>query len=204
MRYPKHGKAVQQAKNDLANGVRERPMGSNTNGRVRVMQKNTWLGGTGWPWCVAACITWALEAGFKLPYKGAGAYAYLDWARQHGWTCQLGQAVPGDFVVWNIGAGHMSMLVEKYRAGEPVHTIDGNSSDRVKENWRQSSLVRGIVHLPEDPAKLPPAKPPLFEVVTSESGHKVIYTSTASRIGKKLPQLLAKHAKLTVRRKKKR
>lgn len=202
MAYPKHQKAVGQAKNDLANGVQEHPLGSNTNGRVKVMQHNTWLGGTGWPWCVAACITWALEAGFRLPYKGAGAYAYLDWARQHGWTTTLAKAVPGDFVVFNIGAGHMAMLASKATGGQ-VHTIDGNSSDRVKENWRSSSLVRGVVHLPEQPTKLPPAKPPRFEVVTSENGHKVIYASTAGRIAKRLPGFLKRHAKLTIRRRKK-
>lgn len=176
-------------------------MGSNTNGRVRAMQAHTWLGGTRWPWCVAACITWWEEAGFKLPYQGAGAYQFLRWARSAGWTCPLGAAVPGDAIVWNIGSGHMSLLVSKPRDGL-VHTIDGNSSDRVKENWRSRSLVRGVVHVPAEHA-VKPAKPPLFEVVTSESGHKVIYTSTASRIGKRLPKILAKHAKVTIRRRRK-
>lgn len=197
-----HKKAVAGAKTDLRNGVQEVPLGSNTGPRVRVMQSHTWLGGTGWPWCVAACITWAEEAGFKLPYQGAGAYLYLDWAKKEGWTCTLAQAVPGDFVVFNIGSGHMAMLASPVK-GAVVHTIDGNSSDRVKENFRSTALVRGIVHLPEGPIYLPPPKPPLFEVVTSESGHKVIYVSTASKIGKKLPKILTKYGRVTIRRKKK-
>lgn len=199
MPYPKHEAALVAAKKDLAAGVKEVPLGSNTGPRVREMQAHTWLGGTGWPWCVAACVTWAEEASFKLPYQGAGAYAYLDWAKANGWTCTLGQAIPGDFVVWNLGSGHMSMLASPV-AGGMVHTIDGNSSDRVKENMRFASLVRGVVHLPETEHRLGPVKPPLFEVVSSESGHKVIYVSTANRVGKKLPQILARHARVTVRR----
>jgi hypothetical protein len=82
-----------------------------------------------------------------------------------------------------------------------VETIDGNSSDRVKANRRPASLVRGVVHLPEKHSE-PKAKPPLFEVASSASGHKVIYVSTASRVGKRLPAILAKHANVTVRRRK--
>lgn len=198
MAYPKHAKALAAAKKDLAAGVKEVPLGSNTGKRVREMQSHTWLGGTGWPWCVAACITWAEEAGFVLPYQGAGAYVYLDWAKRNGWTCSLAQAVPGDFIVWNLGSGHMSML-ESPAAGGVVDTIDGNSSDRVKENTRSASLVRGVVHLPEQHA-VPEAKAPLYEVVGSESGHKVIYVSSASRVGAKLPKILLKYAHVTVRR----
>lgn len=204
MAYPKHAKALARARADLKAGVKEVPLtvpSSNTGPRVREMQAHTWLGGTGWPWCVAACITWAEEAGFVLPYQGAGAYAYLDWAKQNGWTCTLGQAVPGDFIVFNIGAGHIAMLATPVGGVSQVHTIDGNSSDRVKENLRSVKLVRGVVHLPEKHT-VPKAKPPLFEVVTSENGHRVLYVSTASRVGKKLPAILARHARVTIRRRK--
>lgn len=203
MPFPKHDKALERARADLADKVQEQPLGSNTGKRVREMQSHTWLGGTGWPWCVAAWITWAEEAGFKLPYQGAGAYAYLDWARKAGWTCRLEQATPGDAVVFNIGAGHMGMLESYNRSMRTITTIDGNVSDRVGRKVRSIDVVRGVVHVPEKPKVLPPAKPPMFEVVTSESGHKVIYTSTAGRIGKRLPKFLAKHAKLTIRRRRK-
>lgn len=204
MAYPKHDAALARAQSDLKRGTKEEPLGSNSGPRVRIMQGHTWLGGTGWPWCVAACVTWAEEAGFVLPYQGAGAYAFLDWARKTpGWTRPLKDAVPGDFVVWNIGAGHMSMLVKYDPQAGTVETIDGNSSDRVRRCLRPASQVRGVVHLPERLTGKPPQpKPPLFEVVTSENGSKVIYVSTASRVGKKLPSILAKYAKVTVRRRK--
>lgn len=198
--YPKHEKALSIARSDLRKGVREYPDGSNTGKRIRHMQGHTWLGGTGWPWCVAACICWAEEAGFTLPYQGAGAYQFFDWAKSAGWTCTAGQAIPGDFVVFNIGAGHMGML-EYPVSGRTVSTIDGNSSNKVKRNARDISTVRGYIHLPEK-VSMPKAKPPLYEVVTSESGHKVIYASTARGIAKKLPQFLKKYAKITIRRRK--
>ena len=202
MAYPKHKKALAGARADLKHGVREHPLGSNTNGRVRVMQSHTWLGGTGWPWCVAAWVTWAEEAGFILPYQGAGAYAFGDWARRAGWTCKLADAIPGDGIVLRIGAGHMGLLEDYFPVSGKLTTIDGNSSHRVKRNTYHRSQVYAVVHVPEKPAVLPKAKPPLFEVVTSESGHKVIYVSTASRVGKRLPKILQKYAKVTVRRRK--
>ena len=202
MAYPKHAKTLARARADLKAGVKEEPLGSNTGRRVREMQAHTWLGGTRWPWCAAAVVTWAEEAGFTLPYQGAGAYAWLDWAKKAGWTCTPAQAIPGDFVVFNIGAGHIAMLELPVEGGN-VQTIDGNSSDRVKRNVRGIASVRGIVHLPEKPTYLPPAKAPKFEVVTSENGHRVIYVSTASRVGKKLAQILGKHPSVTIRRRRK-
>ena len=193
MAYPKHEKAVAQAKADLRRGTREVPMGSNSGPRVRQMQGHTWLGGTGWPWCVAACVCWAEEAGFRLPYQGAGVFAYLDWARKVGWAVPAAKAIPGDFVCFNIGSGHMAMLVSKVSGGL-VHTIDGNSSDRVKENRRSSRLVRGYVHLPEKHSIAKP-KPNLWEVVTSESGSRRIYVASAPGVAKKLPGILKKHPK---------
>jgi hypothetical protein len=204
MAFPKHDRAIAQAKKDLAAGTQEVPPGTNTGPRVREMQAHTWLGGTRWPWCVAACITWAEEAGFKLPYQGAGAYAYHAWAKKAGWLVPMKKAIPGDFVVFNIGSGHIAML-EKPIVGSQVTTIGGNESHKVKRSTRNTSLIREgtIVHLPETLIKPPPAKPPLFEVVTSESGHKVIYASNANKIGKRLPGFLKKHKGLTIRRKKK-
>jgi len=201
-RFPKHEKAISRARADERAGVDEDPDGSNSGRRVREMQGHTWLGGTGWPWCVAACVCWAEEAGFVLPYQGAGAYAYLDWARRSGWAVPAAQAQPGDFVVFNIGSGHMAMLEYKVTGGT-VRTVGGNESDRVKRSERSTSLVRGYVHLPEAHT-VPKAKPPLFEVVTSESGHKKIYVSNARKVARKLPQILEKHPRgVTIRRRKK-
>lgn len=155
------------------------------------MQAHTWLGGTHWPWCVAACVTWLEEAGFKLPYQGAGAWAFLDWARKAGWAVPASKAIPGDLVVWGFGSGHMSMLTQPVAAGR-VLTIDGNVDDAVEYRNRPISLVRGFIHIPELHSA-PPAKPPVFEVVGSASGHKVIYVSGARAIGRNLSRFLKNH-----------
>lgn len=199
-KFPRHEAELASALKDV--GVREQPTGSNTGPRVRVYQAATWLGGTGWPWCAAFCCYQAEQAGFALPYKGAGAYAWLDWARGAGWDTTA--PIPGDWVVWDIGAGHISILREPIKDGY-VDTVDGNASDSVMLCSRPFSLVRGFIHLPEKEATLPPpAKPPMFEVVTSESGHRVIYVSGASAIGKRLPRFLKRHPRgLTIRRRKK-
>ena len=107
--FPKHAKALRSALQDI--GVKEQPNGSNSGPRIVTYQRATWLPGTGWPWCVAFCLYHLQKSGgFILPYRGAGAYAYLDWARANGWAVPAGRAVPGDMVVFNIGAGHMAML----------------------------------------------------------------------------------------------
>lgn len=196
--YPKHEKLLGGALADV--GVHEEPLGSNTGKKVREYQASTWLGGTGWPWCVAFCVYHALKAGFKLPYLGAGAYAWLDWAKRAGWVVPASGAVPGDFVVFNVGAGHMGMLREKVSGGR-VKTVDGNVSNAVELRDRPLSSVRGFVHLPEKPGVASkPEKPPMFEVVTSESGHKVIYVSGARAVGRKLEQILRRHPSVTIRR----
>lgn len=196
--YPKHAKALKGALADL--GVAEEPDGSNTGRRVREYQASTWLGGTGWPWCVAFAIFHALKAGFKLPYLGAGAYKFLDWARSVGWAVPAGAAVPGDFVVFNIGAGHLAVLQKKVKDGR-VKTVDGNVDNAVELRDRPLSQVRGFVHLPEKPVKVKTPRPPVFEVVTAADGQKTIYVSGARAIGRNLARFLRRHpAGVTIRR----
>lgn len=190
LKYPKHDAALASALKDI--GVHEEPMGSNTGQRVRTYQAATWLGGSFWPWCAAFCCYHAEQAGFKLPYRGAGAWAWYDWAKKSGWACTPAQAVPGDFVVWNFGSGHMSMLRAPV-TGQTVATVDGNVSDSVALRERPLSLVRGFIHIPEKATTTPPAKPPVFEVVGAENGHKKIYVSGARAVGRKIPQILANH-----------
>jgi hypothetical protein len=202
--YPKHRKAVAIAEKDRKAKVQEVPLGSNRGPRVYEMQQHTWLGGTGWPWCVASCITWAEEAGLEIPYRGAGAYDYHRWAERNGYTVPLARAIPGDFVVWNVGAGHMSMLRKAWTGGD-VLTIDGNVSNKVDHRARDSSLVRGgtVIRLPEKPVTTPKVRPPVFEVVTSAAGTKVIYVSGARAIGKRLAKFLKKYpGGVVIRRKK--
>jgi len=88
--FPKHAKALRSALQDI--GVKEQPNGSNSGPRIVTYQRATWLPGTGWPWCVAFCLYHLQKAGgFILPYRGAGAYAYLDWARANGWAVPAGR-----------------------------------------------------------------------------------------------------------------
>lgn len=202
-----HTEALKWARSHV--GETEHPRGSNRGPFVQRCQSQTWLPGTGWPWCVAFWIAaWKLGAQRKLPYLGAGAYAFLDWHRKHApdWVVPIQRAKPGAACVWNVGAGHLSMLERPYSETTPlVHTIDGNVSDTVARRVRPISQLRGVVDPPETvkkPIKL--AKPPVYEVVTSASGHsQVIYVSGVKAISKRLDQLLRKHGKLTIRRRRK-
>lgn len=202
MSYPKHEKALRSALADV--GVHEQPMGSNTGPRIVVYQHATWLAGTRWPWCCAFILYHQLRGGLTMPYKGAGAYALYAWAEKQGWTVPAKQAIPGDTVVFNIGAGHAAMLQERVRALS-VKTVDGNVSDRVDLRERPLTLARGFIHIPEQ-AVTPPVpvpKPPMFEVVRSVSGHQqVIFNGKASTIGRKLPRFLQRNPAITIRRRK--
>src|SRR3990167_5113278 len=88
MALPKHDATLAWAKTHL--GEHEVPWpvpvgqaGSNTGPFVKSCQAATWLDGTGWPWCIPFIVKGWAVAGFKLPYLGAGAYAMLDWYREH-------------------------------------------------------------------------------------------------------------------------
>lgn len=204
VRFPKHEAALAWALRER--GVQEDPPGSNTGPRILTYQHQTWLGGTRWPWCAAFFVSaWQLGANRPLPYRGAGAYAWLDWARINHWAINLERAIPGDAVVFNIGSGHIAILARPYAETRPnVETIDGNVSDMVAPRTRSASVVRGCIHVPEDAVKdPPPAKPPMFEVVTSASGHaKVVYVSGAKAVGRKLPAILNRWGGVTIRRRK--
>jgi hypothetical protein len=197
-----HEKALAWARSKV--GEKESPPGSNRGKFVQSCQSSTWLGGTSWPWCVSFWVKAWTQAGRKLPYRGAGAYEFLRWHQKNlpGWVVSLEKAKPGAAIIWNIGSGHQSMLDKPYKDTKPnVHTVDGNVSDMVALRVRDHKLVRGCVDPPEDVGKVPDARPPLFEVVSSASGHRKIYVSTAGAVGRKLPLILKRHPLgVTVRR----
>ena len=203
-KYPKHDKVVKLAAAEI--GVVEQPNGSNSGPRVREYQAATWLGGTGWPWCAAYCCWLWQKAGFTLSYRGAGAYKWYDEGAQHVGRKirrdQWAQVIPGDGVVFRVGSGHIG-IVEKVTA-DAVQSIDGNVSNEVDRRTRPLSSVYGFVGLAEKPS--PTAKPPkapAWEVVTSASGHKVIYFSGLKAIQKRLPRFLKRFPTgLTIRRRK--
>ena len=194
-----HARALDIARKEI--GVHEVPMGKNTGPRVEQYQGADWIPGGGYAWCVSF-VQWCWkQAGHPLPYPTAGAYDLLKWARKNGWATK--KPVPGDAVILNVGSGHCAMF-ERFD-GNLVHTIDGNSSDQVKANVWPRSAVRGYVHIKvEGEEKVKPPKPPLWEVVTSESGHsKVLFTARDRfEIAKKLPGFLGKANGVTIRRRK--
>lgn len=201
-----HEKALAWARSKV--GQTEHPPGSNRGRFVQACQAATWLGGTSWPWCVSFWVKAWTEAGRKLPYRGAGAYEFLRWHRQHlpGWVVPLERAKPGAAVIWNIGSGHQSMLDKPFKDTKPnVHTVDGNVSDQVKRCVRHHSHVRGVVDPPKDIGVVKPAKQPRYEIVTSESGHTVLVVSARplKQLQKFLPRVMRNHVQVTIRRRKK-
>lgn len=197
---PKHAVAVKWAANHVGQG--EQPPGSNTGEFVISCQRATWLGGTRWPWCASFVIKAWTVAGFSMPWRGAGAWALLDWYRSHlpKTVVPLKDARPGSAVVFNIGTGHVGILEKKYDGGPVVHTIDGNWQDAVTRVAHPVGLVRGVVD-PVETGTVPAAKHAKWEVVTSESGHSVVVFASGSKgIGLKLPQLLNRWGGVTIRR----
>lgn len=198
-----HHRVLELADGELRRGVQEIPLGSNSGPSVIQYQHSTWLGGTGWPWCVAFWQWCCAKAGLDVPWKGAGAYAALDWARKHNLDVKLDRAGVGDALVLNIGAGHLAIIAKDGPFGSTVPTINGNVSDRVKRvDWPRSS-VRGAIHIPEKHSA-PKPKPPSFEVVTSVNGHrKIVWSGSATGLRGALARLMKRYpGDLTIRKRK--
>jgi hypothetical protein len=192
--FPLHDKAVASAVSQI--GVQEHPLGSNSGERVRQYQSATFLGGTGWPWCVAFCLWCWKQAGHQLPYKTASAYGMLNWARGAGWAIPSAGLVPGDGVAFNVGSGHFAMF-ERWE-GDYIHTIDGNHNNAVGRAVRHKSLVAGGIHVPEA-AHAPVHVPkPYWVIAGSERGHRVLVFSkfaTEKTVLGLLPRLFKKYGR---------
>ena len=84
------------------------------------------------PWC-AYFVSWAArEAGVPIGDAGQGFGRVDDvwaWAQSAGKAIPAGsgQPQPGDLIVWDEHIG----IVESVGADGSIHTIEGNSSDRV-------------------------------------------------------------------------
>lgn len=203
MKYPVHDAVIKWAEGEL--GTSEVPPGSNTGPRVRFYQAHTWLGGTGWPWCAAfAATAWEVGGKRKLPWPSAGAWDLGNRGRKQGWAVSDPSLMrPGDLVVFKAGAGHVALFASYDKGRKLVKTIDGNVANAVVRRARPLSAVRDLIHIPEKGVKVEPAKAPVFEVVTSEDGQKIIYVSGARAIGRNLARFLRVHPRLTIRRRKK-
>jgi hypothetical protein len=115
-------------------GVAEQPPGSNNSPRIAQYRQATAGSGVG-PWC-AYFVSWAArEAGAPLGDQGQGFGRVDDvyaWAQRAGKAIPNGSGVtpqPGDLIVWDEHIG----IVESVDADGTIHTVEGNSSDRVSQ-----------------------------------------------------------------------
>jgi hypothetical protein len=113
-------------------GVAEQPPGSNDSPRIAQYRQATAGSGVG-PWC-AYFVSWAArQAGVPLGDSGQGFGRVDDvfaWAQRTGKALPAG-ATPsaGDLIVWDEHIG----VVESVDPDGTIHTIEGNSSDRVSQ-----------------------------------------------------------------------
>jgi hypothetical protein len=128
-------------------GVTESPPGSNNSPRIAQYRQAT-AGSPGpGPWC-AYFVSWAArQAGAPIGDNGSG-YGAVDAVRA--WGQRTGRAFPntqtpkpGDLILFNQHIG----LVESVDPNGTVHTIEGNSSDRVTRRTHQPSEATGFVRM---------------------------------------------------------
>jgi hypothetical protein len=124
--------ALAAAKGEV--GVAEQPPGSNNSPRIAQFRQATAGSGVG-PWC-AYFVSWAArQAGAPLGDQGQGFGRVDDvyaWAQRTGKAIPAGDGVkpqPGDLIVWDEHIG----IVESVDGDGKIHTVEGNSSDRVSE-----------------------------------------------------------------------
>jgi hypothetical protein len=124
--------ALAAAKGEV--GVAEQPPGSNDSPRIAQFRKATAGSGVG-PWC-AYFVSWAArQAGAPLGDQGQG-FGRVDDV--YAWAQRTGKAIPngsgvtpqsGDLIVWDEHIG----IIESVDADGTIHTVEGNSSDRVSQ-----------------------------------------------------------------------
>jgi hypothetical protein len=130
------GTSAGQAIVDIARrevGVAEQPPGSQDSPRIAQYRQATAGSGVG-PWCAYFTSWVARQAGVPLGDQGQGFGAVSGvWS----WAQSSGKAIPagsrpaaGDLIVW--GSRHIG-IVESVDADGTIHTIEGNSSDRVSQ-----------------------------------------------------------------------
>ena len=116
-------------------GVSEQPPGSNDSPRIAQYRQATAGSGVG-PWCAYFASWAARQAGVPIGDQGQGFGSVSDvyaWAQKTGRAIPNGADVhpqPGDLIVW--GGEHIG-IVQSVDANGSIHTIEGNSSDKVSQ-----------------------------------------------------------------------
>jgi hypothetical protein len=116
-------------------GVSEQPPGSNDSPRIAQFRQATAGSGVG-PWCAYFASWAARQAGVPLGDQGQGFGSVSDvyaWAQKTGRAIPNGANVhpqPGDLIVW--GGEHIG-IVQSVDPDGSIHTIEGNSSDKVSQ-----------------------------------------------------------------------
>jgi hypothetical protein len=113
-------------------GQAEQPPGSNDSPRIAQYRQATAGSGVG-PWC-AYFVSWAArQAGVPLGDQGQGFGRVDDvfaWAQKTGKALPAGSTpAAGDLIVWDEHIG----VVESVDPDGTIHTIEGNSSDKVSQ-----------------------------------------------------------------------
>jgi hypothetical protein len=116
-------------------GVSEQPPGSNDSPRIAQYRQATAGSGVG-PWCAYFASWAARQAGVPLGDQGQGFGSVSDvyaWAQKTGRAIPNGPGVtpqPGDLIVW--GGEHIG-IVQSVDPNGTIHTIEGNSSNKVSQ-----------------------------------------------------------------------
>jgi hypothetical protein len=150
--------------------------------------QETWLvvprpGQEGWPWCVAEyLLTIHTTFGKPFPYKTASVALIAGYARVHGLTVGLNEAMPGDALC--LGGDHITILVSRDRTRGTFVGLGGNQSHAVRESEYAYSRVTTVISTAKVaaylglPAHPKPPKRPLYEVVRSVNGHRQVVMTT--------------------------
>jgi hypothetical protein len=115
-------------------GVSEQPPGSNDSPRIAQYRQATAGSGVG-PWCAYFASWAARRAGVPVGDNGQGFGRVDDvyaWAQRTGKAIPAGNGVkpqPGDLIVWDEHIG----IVQSVDPSGSIHTIEGNSSDKVSQ-----------------------------------------------------------------------
>ena len=128
-------------------GQAESPPGSNNSARIAQYRSAT-AGAPGpGPWCAYFTSYIARQAGVPIGDRGEGfgaVQSVWSWAQRAGKSVPAsGQPQPGDLIVWSQHIG----IVERVDPNGTVHTIEGNSSDRVSRRTHAAGSALGYVRL---------------------------------------------------------